>query len=403
MKKSRSILRALLPPLMSLLLFAGLFELGVLLVAGEQAKFPRHVVGTDFGVRVNQPDTTYRHKSADGTWWFTINSRGLRADREYPYEKPPGVFRIVSLGDSFTAGYEVAGDETFSSVLEQELRRAGLQVEVLNAGVSGYSNAEALLYLERELLKYDPDLVLLSFFANDLVDNVRSGLFRLEEGRLVQTADGYVPAGAIGNFLNTNPLFNWLSGYSNAFVFAKERLTHILKRRIVEQNRQNVADAVDGAEAAGATAPPEQDEADGDAGDSGSPEQALAVAILDRLYEQTHARGIPLVIQSIPIPIGEDEGELVETFPVDYFDLDREGLYFVGMAGPLTPWVGREPLYNRRSHGHWTAFAHRVSGETLARLVLREHLLDRSMTAAAVAGHALPSRSAAQQPQGEIR
>ena len=33
MKKSRSILRALLPPLMSLLLFAGLFELGVLLVA----------------------------------------------------------------------------------------------------------------------------------------------------------------------------------------------------------------------------------------------------------------------------------------------------------------------------------------------------------------------------------
>ena len=194
-----------------------------------------------------------------------------------------------------------------------------------------------------------------------------------------------------------------LSGYSNAFVFAKERLTHILKRRIVEQNRQNVADAVDGAEAAGATAPPEQDEADGDAGDSGSPEQALAVAILDRLYEQTHARGIPLVIQSIPIPIGEDEGELVETFPVDYFDLDREGLYFVGMAGPLTPWVGREPLYNRRSHGHWTAFAHRVSGETLARLVLREHLLDRSMTAAAVAGHALPSRSAAQQPQGDLR
>ncbi|MEZ4290376.1 MAG: hypothetical protein R3E53_07505 [Myxococcota bacterium] len=52
-------------------------------------------------------------------------------------------------------------------MLEQELRRAGLQVEVLNAGVSGYSNAEALLYLERELLKYDPDLVLLSFFAND--------------------------------------------------------------------------------------------------------------------------------------------------------------------------------------------------------------------------------------------
>ncbi|MEZ4290375.1 MAG: hypothetical protein R3E53_07500 [Myxococcota bacterium] len=104
MKKSRSILRALLPPLMSLLLFAGLFELGVLLVAGEQAKFPRHVVGTDFGVRVNQPDTTYRHKSADGTWWFTINSRGLRADREYPPREAARRLPHRLLGDSFTAG-----------------------------------------------------------------------------------------------------------------------------------------------------------------------------------------------------------------------------------------------------------------------------------------------------------
>ena len=45
--------------------------------------------------------------------------------------------------------------------LEQVLRRRGYDVEVLNAGVSGFSTAEEYLYLERELFRYDPDVVVL--------------------------------------------------------------------------------------------------------------------------------------------------------------------------------------------------------------------------------------------------
>ena len=367
-------------PLMSLALFVLVFELGVLLLIGEQPKFPRHVVGAEFGVRVNQPNATYRHKSADGTWWFTINSKGLRADREYDYDKPPGVRRIVSLGDSFTAGYEVQGDEVFSSVLERELQEAGLRVEVLNAGVSGYSNAEALVYLERELLRYDPDIIMLSFFANDLVDNVRSGLFAVSGGELVQVADEYVPAGALGNFLNTNPIFNWLSGYLNSFVYIKEQLTHLVKRQIVSKNLETVAEATEAlpsdteATTDSGGAPP------GTADDLPTAEQALAVAILDRLYEVAHARGIPLIIQSIPILVRDERDELIETFPLDHFERDREGLYFLGMQRRLSPYLGEQglgdtKLYNERSHWHWTAFSHEVSGKALAEIILEEDLL----------------------------
>ena len=151
-------------------------ELAIRLVLGEQPKFARHVVRAPWGIRYNDPSSRYRHRSADVDVEFAINRQGMRCDHDVEHAKPAGRRRIVSLGDSFTIGYEVAATETFSSVLEARLRAAGLDVEVLNCGVSGFSNAEECLYLERELLNYSPDLVLVSFFDNDLDDNIRTGL-----------------------------------------------------------------------------------------------------------------------------------------------------------------------------------------------------------------------------------
>ena len=329
-------------------------EIGVLLALGEQAKFPSRVVGAPFGVRINEPGAHYRHKSADVEVWFRINSRGLRDDEEHAYEKPPGQLRIVSLGDSFTVGYEVDAEETFSNVLERELRESGLDVEVLNAGVAGYSNAEALLYLERELLRYEPDLVLLSFFGNDLVDNTRTGLFRLDGDRLVQTGESYVPGGGLGDFLNTNPFFNFLSERSNAFVLVKEQATLALKRRMVEENLERLEEA--GAESADA---------------AGAVQRTLAAAILQRLADLTRANGIPLVIQSIPTQARPPGGlTLIDLFPVEEFDVNQEGVAFLATKPLLEPLLGSELLYFERSHGHWTPRAHDLSGRALAKAIL---------------------------------
>ena len=49
-----------------------------------------------------------------------------------------------------------------------------------------------------------------------------------------------MPAGRLGNFLNTNWFFNQLSARSNAFVLIKERLTLALKRKMVDQNVDNL-------------------------------------------------------------------------------------------------------------------------------------------------------------------
>lgn len=107
------------------------------------------------------------------TTHLTINSHGLRGP-DRPYAKPPGVFRILLLGDSFTEGYTVPEALTVRSVLEQILSRDACPPrEVLNAGVAGYGTDQEYLSYLHDGNRYHPDLVVLLFFGNDLADNAR--------------------------------------------------------------------------------------------------------------------------------------------------------------------------------------------------------------------------------------
>jgi hypothetical protein len=349
----------------TLLVCWALIEIFVLFLFGEQPKFPRHVVKAPWGLRYNDPGTHYRHKSADVTTYFRINGQGMRADREYAYAKPAGTKRIVSLGDSMTIGYEVDVEQTFSSIVEARLKNAGMRVEVLNTGVSGFSNAEEQLYLERELIKYAPDLVLVQFASNDFDDNIRSNLFRLDGERLLPKNAEYIPAGGIGNFLNESWLFNLLSERSNAFVWAKEKATLALKQEAVERNFAQVAPV------ASAGSPPSEIDYS----------VRLTVAILDRMYDFLKQRNIVLVIQSIPdLGPGKqkgvlfEQGDLIERFPLDHFDTKRPGIHLLAAKD----WLQSERdklLYYRHSHWHWTPYSHKLAGEHIAELIVREKLL----------------------------
>jgi lysophospholipase L1-like esterase len=389
--RPRQLGRKLLLSLASVVVSCLVAEGVVRLVLGPQPKFPRRVVEGPHGLRINEPNAVYRHQSADVSVWFRINSKGLRADREYPYEKPAGTKRVVCLGDSFTAGYEVDLEDCFTRVLERELNAPGRAVEVLDAGVSGFGTAEELLYLERELIRYQPDVVVVSFYGNDLMDNVRSDLFGLDHGELVTRHDRYVPFGAFANFLNTNFAFNWLSGYSDAFAMAKETTTRLLKRKQVEENIAAVDTAAstaakvdapnpaspspDGAPpTAAAPADPKKAAALAKAREDADYAVALTAALYERLREFCVGRGIALVIQSIPSN-RENPLALVDLFPRDKFDVARPGVTFQSDKELLDPFLEKELLYSKRSTGHWTPFSHRVCGKALAARIVKEGLL----------------------------
>ncbi len=102
-----------------------------------------------------------------------INRNGLR-DKKIPIRKGNTEKRILILGDSFPEGIHVELMETYPKVLEQELKSKGYNnFTVINAGVAGYSTIHEYLLLKNKGLDYNPDIVILSFFMNDVSENHR--------------------------------------------------------------------------------------------------------------------------------------------------------------------------------------------------------------------------------------
>ena len=123
---------------------------------------------------VADPDLSFAHAPNRSAFLMgvpvSINSEGLR-DREFSFEKPPNVYRVMMLGDSTTFGWGVKEEDTAAKFLERKLNAnlpAGYnRAEVMNAGVGNYDTVQEVTYYETIGWKYHPDLVVLVFFIND--------------------------------------------------------------------------------------------------------------------------------------------------------------------------------------------------------------------------------------------
>lgn len=97
------------------------------------------------------------------------NSLGFRGD-EIAVPKPSGVYRIVCIGGSTTYSDGVLDHtKSYPTLLQGHLRAHGLpHVDVVNAGVPGYTSLESLINLQTRALDVEPDLVIFYENVNDV-------------------------------------------------------------------------------------------------------------------------------------------------------------------------------------------------------------------------------------------
>jgi lysophospholipase L1-like esterase len=78
-----------------------------------------------------------------------------------------GAERIIAFGDSLTYGTGASSGRDYPSQLSKMISRP-----VMNAGVPGDMTAHALKRLERDVLAYSPDIVLITLGGNDLKNGI---------------------------------------------------------------------------------------------------------------------------------------------------------------------------------------------------------------------------------------
>lgn len=108
--------------------------------------------------------------------WVHVDAQGFRGSADVSREKRHGVTRIMAVGGSTTFDSFVTDDSAawparlnhWLGVLDPDH-----PVEVINAGVPGYTVAQDLIRLETELREYAPDIIILYQGHNDLISNLR--------------------------------------------------------------------------------------------------------------------------------------------------------------------------------------------------------------------------------------
>ncbi len=100
---------------------------------------------------------------------LVTNRDGIRSDRNYDVEKPPGMVRILGLGDSGMFGWGVEQRENYMAVLDGLLNPDGQEpaFEVINTGTPGYNTALEVAAYKKRWRPYRPDIVVLGWCNND--------------------------------------------------------------------------------------------------------------------------------------------------------------------------------------------------------------------------------------------
>lgn len=145
-----------------------LFEVGLRLIG-----FAPPAINTEFDPQLGWrgiPNSKITNSGKEFDAELELDALGLRDDftENRQSAKKRGVYRLLFLGDSFVNGYTVDREDLFVDRLERAWAEENRAIEIVNAGIQGYSTDQQLRWLELNGETFAPDLVVLFPYENDI-------------------------------------------------------------------------------------------------------------------------------------------------------------------------------------------------------------------------------------------
>lgn len=163
----------------------------------------------------NKPNLSYTFKTNEYEVVYNTNEDGIREQEGFRFNKKGGEMRILTAGDSMTYGLALNKQDTFQERLEKKLSAiSNKKIEVINTGVSGYGTKQTLDFLKMNLKDYEPDMVIFSFYNNDVMDDINYKNLTIEGGCLISK--------------NTGPLKKFLYFHSRIFLLYQSSKDYLI-------------------------------------------------------------------------------------------------------------------------------------------------------------------------------
>ena len=112
----------------------------------------------------NKPN---QNRKAFGNVVGITNKMGFRSQVDFARQKKSNTLRVFGIGDSVMWGTQVNEEESFLGILQDKLKPHHEHLEVINAGVVGYSTYQEQLFLKEFVVSYEPDIMIVNFCPND--------------------------------------------------------------------------------------------------------------------------------------------------------------------------------------------------------------------------------------------
>lgn len=157
-------------------LSAAFAQAGLLLLVVVGVVMADRFLLLSYGLPLWEADAELHFRNRPNKFAHWPNGRELQTNRyghydhDFPEKPAEGELRVLALGDSVTLGHQVTRDEAFPNRLEEMLAGSlDRPVQVINAGVQGYSTRQELVTFERSM-RFEPEIVLIGVCMNDFTE-----------------------------------------------------------------------------------------------------------------------------------------------------------------------------------------------------------------------------------------